>query len=287
MRRLATVHIAAAALAVLVGLLAGCEGGRTADRTGGSLLTVEEALQVGRAAAPYVETLAGGRFENLPVEAYLRTIGERVARSTPRHELPYQFAVIDSADVRGYALPGGQVYLTRGLLAKLVTESQLAAALAHQLAHISARHVVPALCEACGRGELLDAVAAAESAAAGTAAQPQNEALARLAKAIYEHAYDPDTEAAADRLGLDYLVAAGYNPSGMVTFLEVLARSVRPGDSAVPNVDTESRARRIRKIVERKYRERGGRVADEEYRSEVLDRLKSPLSLRGDARGMP
>ncbi|HUU92723.1 MAG TPA: M48 family metalloprotease, partial [Phycisphaerae bacterium] len=119
MRRLATVHIAAAALAVLVGLLAGCEGGRSADRTGGSLLTVEEALQVGRAAAPYVETLAGGRFENLPVEAYLRTIGERVARSTPRHELPYQFAVIDSADVRGYALPGGPVYLTRGLLAKL------------------------------------------------------------------------------------------------------------------------------------------------------------------------
>lgn len=276
MRRLATAHIAAATLAVLMGLLAGCEGGRSASRADASLLTVEEEIQVGRAAAPYVETLAGGRLENLPVEAYVRTIGERVAQSTPRHDLPYRFAVLDSADVRGYALPGGSVYLTRGLLAKLVTESQLAAALAHQLAHINARHVVPALCRECGRGELLDAVAAAESAGAGTAAPQQSETLARLAKVIHEQPYDPDTEAAADRLGLDYLVAAGYNPSGMVTFLEVLARSARPGDAAAPNADPGSRARRVRKIIDRKYQDRGGRVADEEYRSEVLDRLQQP-----------
>lgn len=276
MRRLATAHIAAAAVAVLLGLLAGCEGDRSADRADRPLLTPEQEILLGRAAARYLEQRAGGRLENLPVEVYVRTVGERVARSTPRRELPYQFAVLDTADVGAFALPGGLVYLTRGLLASLRTEGQLAAALARQLAHISARRVVPALCSQCGRGLLLDAVAAAEAAAIGGDAPQEAEALARLAETVHEHPYDRDTETAADRLGLDYLVAAGYNPSAMVAFLEVLARRAPPGGPAVPDAGPEDRAGRVRRIIARKYRDCGGRVADEEYRGEVLNRLTPP-----------
>ncbi len=279
MRRVETAHVAVATVAALAALLAGCGDGRSADRAERPLLTAEQEIQVGRAAAPHLERLAGhtarmsGRIENLAVEAYVRTVGQRVARFTPRRELPYRFAVLDTADVRAFALPGGLVYLTRGLLASLKTEAQLAAALAHQLAHINARHVVRSLCGKCGKALLLDAVAAAQLTTAGRAAPKPTETLARLAEAIHEHEYDADTEAAADRLGLDYLVAAGYNPSGMVAFLEVPARSAAPAVPAARTTDSGSRAGRIRRIVEQKYRGCGGRVADEEYRGEVLDRL--------------
>lgn len=277
MRRVETAQVAVATVAALLGLLAGCGDGRSADRAERPLLSVEQEIQIGRAAAIHLERLAGGRIENLAVEAYVRTIGERVARSTPRRELPYRFEVLDTADVRAFALPGGLVYLTRGLLASLKTEAQLAAALAHQLAHINARQVVRSLCGKCGKALLLDAVAAAQLTTAGRDAPQRTETLARLAEAIHEHEYDADTEAAADRLGLDYLVAAGYNPSGMVAFLEVLARSAAPGVPAARTTDSGSRAGRIRRIVEQKYRGCGGRVADEEYRGEVLDRLGGPV----------
>jgi len=275
MRRPNRFHLAVAA-AALVTRIAGCGGGAAADRPDRPLLTVEQEIQLGRALAPYLEDLAGGRLANLPVGVYVRTVGERVARPAPRRGLPYQFTVIDSTEVRALALPGGLVYLTRGLLGSLETESQLAAALAHQLAHISARQVVGALCRECGDAAVLAAVAAAEATAAGTALPRHHQTLARLAKAIHAHACDPDTEMAADRLGLDYLVAAGYHPSGMVGFLKVLAGSARSGDSAALDEDADSRARRIRSIIERKYRDRGGRVADEEYRGEVLNRLTAP-----------
>lgn len=277
MRREETAHVAVATVAALAGLLAGCGDGQSADRAERPLLTAEQEIQIGRAAAPHLERLAGGRLENLAVEAYVRTIGQRVARSTPRRELPYRFAVLDTADVRAFALPGGLVYLTRGLLASLKTESQLAAALAHQLAHINARHVVRSLCGKCGKALLLDAVAAAQPTTAGSDARRRTETLARLAEVIHEHEYEADTEAAADRLGLDYLVAAGYNPSGMVAFLEVPARSAAPDVPAARITDSGSRAGRIRRIVEQKYRGCGGRVADEEYRGEVLDRLGGPI----------
>ena len=276
MRRVETAHVAVATVAALAGLLAGCGNGQSADRADRPLLSVGQEIQIGRAAAPHLERLAGGRLENLAVEAYVRTIGQRVARSTPRRELPYRFAVLDTADVRAFALPGGLVYLTRGLLASLETESQLAAALAHQLAHINARQVVRSLCGECGKALLLDAVAAAQLTAAGSDARRRTETLARLAEVIHEHGYDADTEAAADRLGLDYLVAAGYNPSGMVAFLEVPARRAAPAVPAARTTDSGSRAGRIRRIVEQKYRGCGGRVADEEYRGEVLDRLGGP-----------
>jgi len=265
MRRARVDHIAVA-MAALAALVAGCDGGSVADRADRSLLTVEQEIQVGRATAPYFEKLAGGRLQTPPVQAYVRTVGERVARAAPRRELPYQFAVLDSPDVRTFALPGGSVYVTRGLLAILATESQLAAALAHEWAHTSVRDLAPALGRNHGSRLLLDA---ADAAVPGPAVRRRDETLGRLAKAIHDHAYTLETEAAADRLGLDYLVAAGYNPSGMVAFLETLARNAAPG----PSADPAGRAGRLRKIVERKYRDAGGRVADEEYRGEVLDRL--------------
>lgn len=265
MKRLATAWGALAPAAALVTFLAGCGGGRDADRSDRPLLTIEQEIEIGRAAAPCFERLCGGRLENLPVQAYVRTVGERVARCTPMDELPYRFAVLDGGDVNAFALPGGPVYVTRGLLVSLRTEGQLAAALAHQLAHINTRRVGRAVCRKLGKDVLLRAIADAGEAGAAR----------RVAAAILELDYEPGTEDEADRLGLDYIVAAGYNPREMIRFLNRTAVGEGVGVAQSPGAhpDPAGRLGRVREMIDRKYRDRGGRVADEEYRSEVLDRL--------------
>ncbi|HUU09563.1 MAG TPA: M48 family metalloprotease [Phycisphaerae bacterium] len=259
MRRVAAAAVALALAAWMVGC-----GGAAVDRAGGPVLSLEQEIAIGRAAAPYLEVLAGGRLDDLAVQAYVRTIGERVARSTPMPDLPYQFIVTQGPEMAVFALPGGPVVVTRGLLAALRTEAQLAAALAHPLARINTRHLVGALQRELGKAELLTVAAAGESACAGRLSDKQAETLARFAAAVRQLKADPEADGQADRLGLDYMVAAGYNPRGMTGFLETVA----PGDEA------GGRAGRIGRAMDRKYGDRGGRVADEEYRREVLDRLE-------------
>jgi len=218
-------------------------------------LTLEEEIGLGRAAAPALERGLGGRLDNLAVQAYVRTVGQRVARATRLADLPYRFTVVDSPGVTAAALPGGLVYVSRGLLERLESEGQLAAALAGQIAHLAAGHVRKALAEQFGRPALRRAATPGEGAA--------NEEAMAVARAVREARCSEAQHAEADRLGLDYLAAAGYNPSEMVACLQ------RTDAGA-------SRLARIRDTVRRKYPDRLGRVADEEYRREVLDRLRPP-----------
>ena len=266
-------HTAVLAMLFLAAAVAGCGRGGRQEGPPAPPLSVEEEIELGRVLAPRVEADFGGRLDDPAIQAYVRTVGERVARSTPLHGLPYHFSVLASAAPAASALPGGPVYVTRGLLEQLDAEGELAAALARELAHINARHVgrdvalkfgVPALAAI-----LSDAGAYGKADAGARQAR-----LARVAAAVRELRYDEATEGEADRLGLDYLVAAGYNPASMVELLEAAAA---PGPAAPPGgarPAPDSRVGAIRRMIARKYVDRGGRVGREEYACEVLDRLK-------------
>jgi predicted Zn-dependent protease len=175
------------------------------------------------------------------------------------------------------ALPGGPVCIARGLLEKLHSEGELAAALARELAHINARHIGR---EATARFGVPALVAAIPNAATDTRAEAaaRQARLARLAGVLRQLRYDPETEGEADRLGLDYLVAAGYNPASMAELLEITAGPASALPAAAPPV-LAGRADAIRRMIARKYVDRRGRVGREEYAREVLDRLKiAPLA---------
>ena len=253
---------------------AGCGWTRSAAAPAAPVLSVGEEIELGRALAPPIEASLGGRLDDPVIQAYVRTVGERVARSTPSPGLPYHFSVVASASPEAVALPGGPVYIARGLLEKLGSEGELAAALARELAHINARHFGREATTKFGVPALVAAIpnAATDTRAEAAARQAR---LARIAAALRELRYDPETEGEADRLGLDYLVAAGYNPASMVELLEIMAGPAPAAPAAAPQPVLASRADAIRRMIARKYVDRGGRVGREEYAREVLDRLKT------------
>jgi len=276
MSRSLVLGLVLAVAATFSAMTAGCGGDRPADRSESPRLTMDEETAAGRLAGLELEKTMGGRLADLAVQAYVRTVGERVARSTHRPQLLYEFTVLDSNLLDALALPGGPVYVTRGLLEGLKTEGELAAVLARQMAHINARHAE----ERIGR-EALDK--AARGVAQGGSAKSQATAdLGRLLVERIKTPYPPAVESAADRLGLDYLAAAGYDPEEMVRLLGVLVSFEGPAPSAVegtpepsrPGPNPEGRREAIEEVIRWKYPDRVGRTGVEEYRREVLDRLK-------------
>ena len=152
------------------------------------------------------------------MQAYVETIGQRLAKSSHRTDLSYRFTLLDTAEVNAFALPGGYVYISRGILPYLNSEAELAGVIGHELGHVTGRHSVQRMSAAQG-AQLAVAVAqifipAMRSAAGGTAVDALGTALLS--------GYGRDQELQADQLGAQYLARAGYDPGAMMRALVVL-----------------------------------------------------------------
>ncbi len=154
-------------------------------------------------------------YENALLQQYVQSVGERLARVSHRKTLFYQFTVLDSADVNAFALPGGYIYITRGLLAYLNSESELAAVLAHELGHVTARHSVRQ------HGLSTATNALGQLIAIGTGVQGMGE-LNSIISAGINSGYGRGHELEADGLGVQYLIRAGYPGSAMMSVITVL-----------------------------------------------------------------
>lgn len=158
-----------------------------------------------------------GVYENAPLSAYVNQIGQKVARYTERTNVTYRFTVLDSPMVNAFALPGGYVYVTRGLIALANNEAELAAVLAHEVGHITGRHSA----ERYSRGVLTSLGAGLLSAAIDQSGVSQ--ALG-IGSDLYMKSYSREQENEADTLGIRYLARAGYDPSAMTSFLRSLQK---------------------------------------------------------------
>ncbi|MBE3095694.1 MAG: M48 family metalloprotease [Planctomycetes bacterium] len=271
MRRLACIGVALAVIA------AGCERPRSSER--GCPLTPEQEIDVGRATAPLLEARFGGRLDLPAIQAYVRTVGERIGRAASGGQWPYRVTVLDSPQVGSFSLPGGPVFVTRGLVARLRTEGELAAVIAHQVAHAGADHDMQRLCDAFGTQILTDAAEAAARATArddAGASPPQAAALEKLVVACVQVPYTPEMELEADALGLDYMIAAGYHPGEMIRAASLFESMQGPEGSGFLGLHPNpgARAESVAAAAGRKYPGRDGRVGRDEYQREVLDRLK-------------
>lgn len=150
-----------------------------------------------------------------PVQIYVSKVGQKVAVDTERPDVRYQFFVLDSPTMNAFALPGGYVYVTRGLLAQANSEAELASVLAHEIAHITARHSA----ERYSRGVLTTLGAIAVAAAADSSQVAQ---AAGIGSDLYIKSYSRQQESQADELGIRYLHRAGYTPEAMASFLSHL-----------------------------------------------------------------
>ena len=199
----------------LVLLAGGCSTNPVTGKREISLYSEVDEVALGANAAPEVEKELGGVYPDAALQSYVNSVGQRVARVSHRPELQYHYTVVSSEVPNAFALPGGYIYISRGLLADLEDESELAAVLGHETGHVTAKHGVNQLQRQVGMKILLDAVGSATES-------PKAEAVAQVAANLTSLRYSRDNETQADELGIQYAYKAGYNPSGMVGLLNVL-----------------------------------------------------------------
>jgi len=161
-----------------------------------------------------------GRYRDQELQAYVESIGQRLLEGIGPTSFRYSFKIVDIPEVNAMALPGGYIYVTRGMLAMLNSEAQLAGVLGHEIGHATARHAAKQLTKALG-AQILSLGLMALS----PGGRENSGNWARVSGAISDHillGYGREAELEADDLGLRTAYRAGYDPREMVAFLRAM-----------------------------------------------------------------
>ncbi len=221
-----------------IGLLSGCNleqairdpnvwkaGGDVLATASKSEASPAEEAQIGQEAA---SVLLGARplFDNQEMMLYINSMGGWIAKQTGRSDINWRFGVLDTPSVNAYAAPDGYIFVTRGLLARLNNESELAGVLGHEIAHVVKRHYVIAMKQKDTAGAFANLGAAVvKSSNKGYGAEEVATPMFNLAKKTYSSGLDKADEYEADRLGVVYATRAGYDPYGLPRVLNMYAAS--------------------------------------------------------------
>jgi predicted Zn-dependent protease len=170
-----------------------------------------------------------GVYDEPQLQRYVNDIGQQLARVSHRPHLPWTFTIVDSPAINAFALPGGYIYLTRGILAYLDDESELAGVLGHEIGHVTARHAAQAYTRQAQAGIALTVLSIFVP---GTAPYADLGATG-LGVLFLRHGREAELE--ADRLGVEYGSGSGYDPAGVPRFLATLARVDALSERGVPN----------------------------------------------------
>jgi len=208
--------------------LAGCLArDPVTDRLQISLISKESEIRMGRNLVPRFIKDGGGEVPSPAVREYVSSVGLRLARASHWPDLPFEFRVLNTETVNAFALPGGFIFVTRGILGKMENEAQLAAVLGHEIGHACARHGVERLQKALGIELLIMAGAVIYHEHEGEAPPPEALALARIGEFLTMMKFSRDDEREADRLGMEYMVSVGYDPREMISLFEMFDRLQR------------------------------------------------------------
>lgn len=207
----------------LMGLasLVACTTNPVTGRTELDLIGEQQEVAIGAAYfGPSIQESYGPLDEDA-VQTLVKRVGASVAAVGHRPALPYAFAAVNDPSVNAFALPGGKICITRGLLSRLESEDGLAAVLAHEVGHVTARHVVQAYNRQLMASALVlgASVYAQESESRYRAAAPL---AAMLGSQLVLAHYSREQERQADELGLEYAVKASYSPAGMIETQRIL-----------------------------------------------------------------
>jgi len=264
--------LATAGLGLAWAVLSGCAVNPVTGEQEMMFFGPEKDVELGRKYAPYIEKELGGRVPDENLQKYVDQIGQRIARVCHRPDLSYQFAVVEEGGANAFAVPGGYVYITRGLLKELKSEAQLAAILGHEVGHVVARDTMVAMSRQIGATALLAA------AAVGDAPSDVVHATAFIT-GVLTLQYSREDEKDADLTGLSYMIQAGYDPNGMVETMEILSelQTYRPIEFFSTHPNPESRIEYLKERIGQRYATMTGL---EQGQEEYAERILSPLSQR-------
>jgi predicted Zn-dependent protease len=200
------------ASAGLAALAACAESPATGRSTFGS---IEDDVSVGRSEHPNVLQAFGGEYTQGGVPAYVNQIGAKLAQHSEFQNLNYRWTVLNTPIVNALALPGGYIYVTRGLMALAANEAELAGVMGHELGHVTARH--------SAERQTQSIIAQLGLLALGIATGSNDLVnLAAVGAQAYLQSYSRDQEFEADTLGVRYMAESGWDPAAMATFLASL-----------------------------------------------------------------
>jgi len=261
-------------LALFICLCTGCEVNPITGREEFMLVSEENDIAIGRKYAPEVEKQLGGRIADDCLQYYIDSVGQKIARISHKPHWEYHFTAVEDKSTNAFALPGGYIFITKGLLEKLQTEAQLAALLAHEIVHVVARHSAAAQSR---QGGMILLVVGLGTAGALPKNMPEGSArMAQLALQLISLTYSREQEREADLGGVDYTVVAGYNPNGAVELQQMLQEQndIRPIEFLSTHPSPENRIISLQGRIQTRYQNLEElKIGREDYRRNVLERL--------------
>src|SRR5688500_6176846 len=256
----------AVALAALAGSGYATGSGPDSGRTFSTPSAEQQESQLGREEHPKILEEFGGEYKEKPeLTAYVSSVGQFIAATSERKDVTYTFTVLNTPDVNAFAVPGGYIYTTRGMLALANDEAELASVLGHETGHITARHTAERMGQAqtAQIGTLL-AVLGGALLGGETGAQLGGQLAMPIAQR-YLASYSQEQEFEADSLGVRYMKRATYDPQASASFLAALRSQTQLEAKLAgkdPNVvdDTNMMASHPRTVdrVQRAIQEAGG-----------------------------
>lgn len=213
--------------------LAACATNPVSGRREMALMSEAQEISIGREMHPKV-IQQYGQYEDPALQAYVQAVGEKLAAHGHRSNLIYRFTVVDSTDINAFALPGGYIYITRGLLAYLGSEAEMAGVLGHEIGHVTARHAVRQYTAATAAqlGMTLGSIFVP-----GLGSNVGQNVMGVLGQAMLS-GYGREHELESDGLGAEYLARAGYDPQAILGVLRTLKAQ---GDYAAAQAKAEGR----------------------------------------------
>ena len=192
------------------------------------LVSEAQEIQMGLAEVENVDRNMG-LYDDPELTAYVSDLGMRLARASERPDLPWQFQIVDTPDVNAFALPGGPIYLTRGILAHMNSEAAMVGVLGHEIGHTTSRHIVQKISQSqlAGLGIGLGMVFLPD-------VRPYGDLIQGGLQVLFLK-FSRDDEREADTLGIRYSLGAGYDPEEMASFFHVLHRIGERSGQKVPN----------------------------------------------------
>ena len=187
-------------------------------------VTPEQEIALGVQAAPEMEQQYGGEDPSQNDQAIVDQVGNKIVQSSPASQTPYQYdfhLLADTQTVNAFALPGGQVFITRALYDLLQSEGQLAGVLGHEIGHVVARHSA----EQIAKAELTQGLTGAAVLATYDPNNPSSAGSAQVAALIGQLItlkFSRDDELEADKLGVCFMNDTGYDPNEMIGVMQIL-----------------------------------------------------------------
>lgn len=192
-----------------------------------ALLSESQEIAMGQESHPAVLS-EFGLVDNAELQKYCTRIGSDLAKVSHRPDLPWHFAIVDSPVVNAFAVPGGYIYITRGILEHMNNEAELAGVLGHEIGHVTARHSVTQI----SQGQLIQVGLGLGSIFSSRFRQFGG--LAQMGMEVLMLKFSRDHENEADQLGLKYMADCGYDPEQMSRFFQVFIGMREESEQSIP-----------------------------------------------------